>query len=109
VGIFDGSRKTERGAVCKFEHKSLEFKKERNMQKERKRAIVENVFLALAILGPPHFCLSQSRTISAKIDVSKTGAPISKNIYSQKVSLGDLPESIAARPFSVNIYSYPVQ
>lgn len=137
-----------------------------------------SALLLLAIFVSGASAFPQARTVTASIDVSRTSAPISKNIYGQylehggdivnngiwsemlvdrkffypvaagaptpplgtayrkfplrftaaadtinatvqvdkkpevqveKQSLGALPDTITVRPFSVNIYSYPVQ
>ena len=136
----------------------------------RKTALFKRVYsvwvaLLLGAVGMSLSGLSQPHPITATVDASKTGAPISKNIYGQflehggdivnngvwaemlqlkingtKVAsagklwrmapdkidatvqvdkapevqveeqpLGPLPDVVTVRPFSVSIYSYPVQ
>jgi alpha-N-arabinofuranosidase len=43
-------------------------------------------------------------TIDATVQVDKK-----PEVQVEEQTLGALPETIAVRPFSVNIYSYPVQ
>ena len=44
--------------------------------------------LLIALLASPPAVLSQTRTVNATIDTSRTGAPISKNIYGQFLEHG---------------------
>ena len=44
--------------------------------------------LLIALLASPPAMLSQARTVNATIDTSRTGAPISKNIYGQFLEHG---------------------
>lgn len=153
----------------------------------RKRTLLFQMLLLLSFFFPPTVVLSQAPAITATVDVAKTGAPISKNIYGhdqpavnpgspaypldvsaalsgdrttfaiavlnlsdaehsihldinsaalastgklwrtapnsidatvkvgsaevqlEEQSLGVLPATVTLRPYSVNIYSYPVQ
>jgi alpha-N-arabinofuranosidase len=43
-------------------------------------------------------------SIDAKVEVDKK-----PEVQVEEQMLGSLPETITVRPFSVNIYSYPVQ
>src|SRR5450631_296708 len=53
-----------------------------------KVAALVSVLLLLPFFALPGAAFSQARTVEAAIDVSKTGVPISKNIYGQFLEHG---------------------
>ena len=78
---------------------------------QRNRYSISLCLLALYLLGSRALATSQAPTVSAVIDVSKTGAPISKYLYGQflehggdLVNTGIWSEMLADRKFF-----YPVQ
>lgn len=58
------------------------------------------------MLALPSHLVSQTYPVSVNINTAKTGAP---EFQPEEQTPGPLPSTLTLRPFSVNIYSDPVQ